>query len=143
MCVKHLCRNWLCHIHCVNPCSGDGQATVSYMRNTHDLRLCALNVRLMYQCSFHHGFMWLVFMPCKGYKGEGPFKLVISNVTSCVKHVNEIISFQTWVGGDSSCVLMQESPNTCCRDEVSLRKIPQTRLEPACRTTAGAEGFDR
>ena len=55
--------------------------------------------------------LWDVFVPCKGFKGEGPLTLVSANVTSCVKHFERIATFDAHVSteGGASCIFLQES----------------------------------
>ena len=66
---------------------------------------------------------WEVFVPCKGYKGEGPLTLVSANVTSCVKHFARIATIDARISdeGGVSCMFLQES------------RIPQSQITNLAR----------
>ena len=66
---------------------------------------------------------WEVFVPCKGYKGEGPLTLVSANVTSCVKHFARIATIDARISdeGGVSCMFLQES------------RIPQSQITNIAR----------
>ena len=103
------CNRMCCNIHCLNPNCGRSCAIAASVRKPRNFANCALHVRRSHFSQLRLRLLFLLFVPCKGYKGEGPLKLVTTNVTSCIKHTNEIASFHSTISGDISCVLMQES----------------------------------